>query len=183
MHENDDAGQPAPRRKPRVQIRGLVVGFMIGAFVALVGAVMLIALLRRPAPTITADDVVDAMERWDENGPASYQMTIRVGGNRPGTIQMIVSDGEAISMTRDGHTPQQERTWAYWTVPGQFEMILRDFDSAEDPAEGFGAPAGSTTVFRGRFHPELGYPEFYERIVLGQQLDVRWEVTEFQPRP
>lgn len=170
-------------RRPRLQARGLVVGFMVGSIIALVATVTGIILMRRPLPTVTLDDVDAAIQRWDANAPAKYQMTIEIGGNRPGTVHIVVENDTVVSMTRDGRTPSQQRTWAYWTVPGQFDTILQDFDSAEDPVAGFGAAADSTTVLRGKFDPEFGYPLAYERIVLGEQLDVRWDVTEFQVLP
>ena len=183
MAHQDDGDEKVGPHVSRFQVRGMLLGFMLGSLVALVAAVAVIAVMRRPLPTIAAADVDAAIELWEDAGPASYEMTVEIGGNRPGTVEILVRDGDVVSMTRDGRAPQQQRTWVYWTVPGQFDMILRDFESAKDPARGFGAAQDSSVVLRGRFDRDLGFPLAYERIVLGEQVDVRWEVTDFQALP
>jgi len=167
-------------RPARVSARTVIAGAILGAIAALVAGTMALFWIGGDRlPQITRAELERASTRWDEQGPAHYRAQIRITGRQPGVVEIEVRDGQAVTMTRDGVTPSQQRTWDYWTVPNQFEMIRQDFDSAEDPEGGFGAPAGSRAVFRAEFDPEFGYPRRYERVVLGTPLDAGWEVVRF----
>jgi Family of unknown function (DUF6174) len=179
MSTSTDNAQPSPRRR-RNRLRPLVLGAVLGLVVAaFVGIVLAMWFGRNPLPPITRADLEAAKERWDKNGPTSYNIDLMLGGKRPGPIHVEVRGGEVTAMTRDGVTPSQRRTWVYWTVPEQFETIRADFDSAE-AKQPFGAPPGTKTIMRAEFDPELGYPKKYQRQVLGTDLDVQWEVTRFE---
>jgi hypothetical protein len=174
------AGKHATEAR-RFSAQTLIVGAVLGVVLAMV--VWIVALFwfqGESLPQITRAELEAASARWERNGPASYRAGIRITGRQPGVVSIEVRDGVVTAMQRDGVTPSQRRTWDYWTVPNQFEMIGQDFDSAEDPEGGFGAPAGSRAVFRGEFDPKYGYPRRYERVVLGTPLDAGWEVVEFE---
>ena len=173
--------QPSLRRR-NGRLRALVVGAGLGLVVAaLVGLAFAFWIGRNPLPLITRDDLEAAIERWEQHGPASYDIDLMVDGAWPGPVHVEVRDGEVTAMTRNGVTPSQQRTWVYWTVPELFETIRTDFDSSEAD-QPFGAPAGSETTMRAEFDPELGYPKKYQRQVLvrAHNLDVQWEVTRFE---
>jgi len=159
------------------------MGLALGILLALV-SILAVAVARRgpSAPAITREDLAAAEQRWQEHGPASYNMDLTIGGRQPGPVHIEVRDGKVTRMTRDGVVPSQRRTWEYWTVPEQFETIRQDFDSAETPG-GFGATPGTQTILRADFEPQYGYPRRYQRFVLGTDLNVDWQVTRFEPVP
>jgi hypothetical protein len=157
---------------------GIVLGLLVGT--ALATAVLMFAF-RDTTPELTEATFEAAQRRWDERGPQSYDMDLAIEGNRPGTVHVEVRDGKVTHMMRDGTEPKQSRTWGVWAVPGQFETIEQELDKAGNPAEGFQAPAGSRMVQRALFDPHFGYPAKYHRIVLGSNLELRWQVTRFVP--
>lgn len=169
--------ESAPRRTT-----SLVLGVTFGICAAML-AILLVMVLRRgsAAPEITRADLASAEQKWQEQGPAGYDMDITIGGRQPGIVHIEVRDRQVTNMTRDGVTPSQSRTWEYWTVPEQFETIRQDFDSSETPG-GFGAGPGTQTIMKAEFDPQYGYPRRYQRFVLGTDLTVEWEVTRFEPR-
>jgi hypothetical protein len=172
-----DAGAPARRRyRPAAVATGVAIGV---ALAILGGLALLFATRGERVPEITIATLDAAEELWNKRGPASYRMGIAVGGRQPGPVEIEVRDGRITRMTRNGVTPQQERTWEYWTVPAQFETIREDLDSAQREG-GFGAPAGTKTIIRASFDPNLGYPLRYQRMVLGTDLNLDWTVTSFE---
>ena len=156
------------------------MGLALGVLLALV-SILAVAVARRGpvAPEITRQDLAAAEGRWQEHGPASYNMDLMIGGRQAGPVHIEVRDGNVTRMTRDGVVPSQRRTWDYWTVPEQFETIRQDFDSAETSG-GFGAAPGTQTILRADFDPQYGYPRHYQRFVLGTNLNVDWLVTHFE---
>ncbi|MBI2826134.1 MAG: hypothetical protein HYX69_15755 [Planctomycetia bacterium] len=178
MEPNKNGSLPSTRKRSRAP--AVALGVLLGVALT-VGVIFAISIARRgeTLPRVTREDLEAAARRWTENGPASYDMDIMVGGGRPGPVHIEVRVGRVTRMTRDGVVPAQSRTWEYWTVPGQLETIRQDFDSAETPG-GFGVLAVTETVFRGEFDPRYGYPRRYQRNVLGTNLDVEWTATSFK---
>lgn len=131
-------------------------------------------------PELTEAAIAAAEAQWESAGPASYALRVKIAGRRPGDVECTVENDEVTSMTRDGRTPSQRRTWDYWTVPAQFDTIRQDMASAADSNGGFGAPPGSKALLRAEFDPQLGYPKRYRRYVLGTPLEVEWETVEFR---
>jgi hypothetical protein len=144
--------------------------------------ILLIAWLRRGTPLPTLDEAaLDRAETlWDEEGPASYDLDLMIRGERPGPVHIEVRSGEVTAMTRDGVAPRQRRTWEYWTVPSQFDMMRRDLVGALDPAEGFNVPPDARVIMRARFDPQYGYPAHYQRSIPGTHNEVEWEITRFE---
>lgn len=153
-------------------IGGLAVG--LGLAVAL-----LVYWSRGDMPPLTRARLDEAIARWEQYGPSSYDLDVVIRGRQPGTVHIEVRRGEVVAMTRNGRTPAQRRTWEFWTVPRQLESLEIELEAADDPQRGFGAPAGARVVQRAIFHPDLGYPLRYERIVLGTPLEVEWETVHF----
>jgi hypothetical protein len=82
--------------------------------------------------------------------------------------------------TLDGHPIRAVHAWSTWTIEGQFETIHEELRLAADPQREMNAPPGTRLVLRGTFHPLLGYPLQYRRLVLGEGPEVSWKVIQFQ---
>lgn len=175
-----EGSRTASRRLPRsmqimLGIGGLFLGILVGG--------LSLAWFQRsePLPTLTPEVLEAMQEKWKAQGPPDYDLTVKLSGLQTGTIDIEVRDGEVTSMTRDGHQPQQRRTWQYWSVPGQFDMIETDMANAEDPLPAFGVSDRDQVLLRADFDPRYGYPLHYQRIVLGNLGELAWQVTRFQP--
>jgi hypothetical protein len=175
---NDSTTVRCRAKRIRAIVTGIILGGMLTAgFVLLVG----VLLFRERVPALTKADYQAAVERWQTKRPKDYNCDIEVYGNRPGAIHVEVRAGEVVRMTRDGVEPRQRRTWDYWSVDGQLETIGEELAMAADPEHAFGGGATAPPILSARFHPELGYPEIYRRIVPGTQQDVTWKITRFEP--
>jgi hypothetical protein len=143
--ERSPEGLPEGRAR-RLRAGPLLLGVACGLGIVLVG-VLVVALARREAtPRLTREAYEAAVARWEKNGPASYNLDLELSGNRPGKIHVEVRDGQVVRMTRDGVEPMQERTWYYWTVPGQFDTIAEELEMARDPRASFRSPAATEMV-------------------------------------
>jgi hypothetical protein len=176
------AGEGAARgtRERRWRMMPLLVGVLVGCGVGIVGFVAYLVLTSNRAPRLTREAYEAAVERWDAHGPANYNLDLELTGNRPGVVHVEVRDRQAVRMIRDGVQPRQERTWFYWTVPGQFDTIAEELEMAENPAKSFGAPGATGAVIWAEFDPQLGYPLRYDRVVLGTDFEIHWKVKRFE---
>lgn len=165
------------RRSPRAGILGLI-GVALVLF-AIIFAVQ--ALVVDKIPDMTQESLQAATERWQKHGPASYDLDIQIGGAQPGIVHVEVRDGAVTASTRDG-LPTPEWTWDEWSVPGQFEMLEREFEFAADPQREMQAPPGARLWLRCEFDPELGYPRRFHRYVTGGAPEVYWRTTSFKPK-
>jgi hypothetical protein len=154
------------------------------ASVALAVACVLLALryfFAERLPDLTEGALEAAMAKWDQNGPASYDMDIELRGARPGNVHVEVRAGQVTAHTRDGRIPN-ESTWYTWSVPGMFDMLARDIQIAENPQQEIGAPPGAKWWLRCEFDPQFGYPARYHQVVTGGGPEVLWQVVKFQPQ-
>ena len=148
-------------------------------FAALVALGIVALVASRATPALTPQSLAAAKLAWRERGPADYDLDITVRGRQPGEVRISVRDGEVTSMTRDGRSPSQRRTWDYWSVDGQFGMIDQELLLARDPVKSFGAAEGTNVTLRAEFDQELGYPRRFQRSILGLDMDMEWEITRF----
>lgn len=177
--DEPQAATPANQRA-RMRAAPLIIGVAIGLAVTLLVVVALAILSRRHAPRLTEADYEAAVARWDARGPTDYNLDLELKGNRPGKIRVEVRDGQVVHMTRDGVEPKQQRTWYYWSVPGQFDTIGQELEMARNPAESFDSPQATQMVIWAEFDPQRGYPVKYDRVVLGTNFEIHWQVTRFE---
>jgi len=176
---DSDATVPIGRRR---RLGPLIVGVFFGGVAGLLVAVVFgVWLFRDPLPRLTPERLDAAVKRWREKGPASYDLDLTLSGGQTGLIHIEVRDGEVTAMTRNGRTPDQRRTWDYWSVENQLDALGQELESARNPQRAFGVSSESSVVLRAEFDPRYGYPRIYHRIVLGQSSELRWEVTSFVP--
>lgn len=161
------------------------------AMTALVMALLAIVLMLGLAyfafaqriPELTPEAFEDALAKWEQNGPASYTMDIKLSGTRPEDVHIEVTNGVPVAMTRGGNTPDQERVWSVWTVPGMFETIERELELADDPEREMQAAEGTKLWLRCKFDPTYGYPAIFHRAIRGGGgPEVYWEVTRFETK-
>jgi hypothetical protein len=171
---------PADRARARKHpfARGLVWGLLAALTVTIAISIF---RGRESVPRLTKAAYDAALARWEQNGPADYDLDLELGGKRPGPIHVEVRGGEVTRMTRDGVVPNQKRTWDYWSVAGQLETIGEELEMARQPAKSFGAPGAAEVVMWADFDPHYGYPCRYDRVVLGADLEVHWKITRFAP--
>src|SRR5438034_10968514 len=81
---------PAPRRSHR---KLLAVGLGLAAAL-IVTAIIFFFMVRNNAPRLTQADYDAAVERWEKNGPADYDLDLELSGHRTGTIHVEVRHGE-----------------------------------------------------------------------------------------
>lgn len=177
----DDSAAPSASRPRRFLPRSVWAGLIVvGVILGLV--VVLEVFVARRIPELTETRLDQAERRWEEHGPASYDLDLVIKGAQPGTVHVEVRDGAVTAMTRDGRSPSQRRTWFVWSVPGQFEMIERELEMAADPEYEMQAAAGVELWLRAEFDSKYGYPRQFHRVVIGGGPEVYWRVTKFQPQ-
>jgi len=173
---NTAAARLGLRAKPLAGVVLLLLGIALGGMLA----VELLVVER--LPELTVENLDAAEQRWNENGPASYDLDLTIEGAQPGVVHVEVRDGVTTAMQRDGLTPSQRRVWDVWAVPGMFETIERERELAEDPQHEMDLAANSKVDLRAEFDPKYGYPARFHRIVFGGGPEVYWKVTSFQPK-
>jgi hypothetical protein len=131
-------------------------------------------------PELTEKTLEAATVKWEKNSPANYDMDIELRGARPGSVHVEVRDRKVTAETRDGRVPGQW-TWETWSVPGMFETLSLDLQTAENPEQSIQAAPGTKWRLRCEFDSNLGYPLKYHRLVTNGP-EVFWLVTSFQPR-
>ncbi len=172
---------PAARRKQALSAKWIVLGVAVGLMGSCTAGLFLLGQRSDAAAAVLTPERLQAAEqRWQARGPASYRLKVELRGAQTGDLVVEVRQGEVVSLTRNGATPSQKRTWAYWSVPGQFDVLHTDLENAEQSRQIFQTDSG-TGVLRAEFNTEYGYPVRYERLALGGMGDVRWRVTEFEP--
>lgn len=176
-HHDDSPGSHSTR-VTTAAITALLLG-LIGIVLMLMLAYFVFA---QRIPELTPKALEVAQAKWAEMGPASYVMDIEIGGERPGPVHVEVVENEVIAMTRDGKTPDQERVWAVWSVPGMFETIERELELAEDPAREMNAKEGTKLWLRCEFDSKYGFPAVFHRAVRGGGPEVYWKVTRFEEK-
>jgi hypothetical protein len=188
MSDDDRATIPlrreaAPRSTQDVRLSGrtILVGVVCAGLLLVAVIVGLQVFVAEKIPDLTEESFQAAYERWQTRGPASYDLDLQIGGAQPGVVHVEVRNGGVRTATRDGLT-LQEWNRDEWSVPGQFEMLEREFEFAEDPQAEMDAPPGAQLWLRCDFDPQFGYPRHFHRYVTGGAPEVWWRTTSFKLR-
>ena len=184
VSSTSSASEVAAKTRRRARPRALALGCLLGGVAALVGLVLAIAITGRdPLPRLTRETLDAAIARWQQSGPANYDLDLVLTGAQTGNLHIEVRDGDVTLMTRDGQAPVQRRTWDFWSVPNQIAMMDEDLVAAEgDPQRAFGVADRGQIVLQAEFDPVLGYPRRYRRQVLSTSNTIEWRVMQFTPR-
>lgn len=177
-----ERSEDVPRTRQRMRVGQLLVGLLLGSVFGLLLAVAVgIWIFRDPMPRLTAESLDQAIARWHAHRPDNYNLDLTLSGGQTGLIHVEVRDGEVTAMTRNGRTPEQRRTWDYWSVENQFDALALELESARQPERAFGVTGEHSVVLRAEFDPRYGFPRVYHRVVLGNSSELRWDVTSFVP--
>ena len=150
---------------------------------ALTGGLLLGLLLFRSSapPELTATELADARSRWEEKGPSSYAFELQMGGALDDRRRIEVRDDVVTEMTSDGRLAA-ESSWEHWSIDAMFGFLETELRNASDPKKTLGVADASQVVLRADFDPELGYPSYFFRHLLGRQQSTQWEVVRFESR-
>jgi hypothetical protein len=150
------------------------------AVAAVVGLALGLVLLRSDAsPELTPQALDAARRRWQERGPASYELTLQMSGALNDRRRVEVADGVVVAMEIDGR-PAAESAWRYASVDGLLEFLEQELRNAQDPPPSLGVTGPGQVVLRAEFDRELGYPRRFLRHLLGRQQSTSWEIVELR---
>jgi hypothetical protein len=158
-------------RRPSLPMLGL----------ALVGGLVVGLLVMRgdAAPKLEPTDLAAAQQRWSENRPADYEITLQMGGALTDQRRIVVRDHQVVEMTVNDIS-SSEASWSYWSVEGLLKFLEDEIRNRENPIPGMGVSDPRQIVLRARFDPDLGYPIYFLRHLLGRQQGTEWEVVAFE---
>jgi hypothetical protein len=168
-----------------LSLRALLVGVALGMLLTVAaGLAVLVWLHRQSVPRLTRERFAEARQQWNAHGPGSYVIDVELGGANEATMHVRVRNGQVEAMTYNGLSPKRH-TWDHWSIDGQFETIARELENAQNPEAAHGVSDPSQIVLRAEFDAELGYPRFFERIVMDAERptgsrEIRWKVTRFE---
>jgi hypothetical protein len=148
-------------------VLGLSLGLVIGYF-----------WLREPSAPLTFDRLDEARRRWQEAGPASYVLEVETSGAVAAVHRIVVVEGEVVEMTTGGRVATPS-AWEYWSVEGLFDFLVTELRNADNPQQAYGTGAAEV-VLQARFDPDLGFPSYFLRHVLGRQQSIEWNVIRFE---
>ena len=174
----DGSGMPPARSRWR--LRRIALGFMIGATVGLVGAIVAIAYWNRDQlPVMTKAEFQAAKARWEQHGPASYNMDLEGHFDITGHVHVEVRDGAVTAMSLGGK-PSPQRLWRFYSVPGLFGIIHDDLDRNDLAAQHPGDATKTTVYQQAEFDPQLGIPLRYRRTEQPVGRQGNWRITKFR---
>jgi len=174
--QNIDAVERSVR--PGVPVRSVVFVF-VSLAAAVIGVLIAVHyFVAERLPELTEETLEAASAKWGANGPASYVMDIELRGARPGIVHVEVRDREVTAQTRDGRVPGKW-TWDTWSVPGMFDTLSQDLQTAADPEQTIQAAAGTKWRLHCEFDEKNGLPRKYHRFVTNGP-EVSWHVTSFK---
>lgn len=159
-------------------LRKVIVGVIAAAMLVIAVLAVLKILVGESLPDLTENSLDAAMTRWQQKGPASYDVDLAIAGRQPGVVHVEVRNGTVTVANRDGR-PTPERTWDEWSVPGQFDTLVRELEMAADPQGEMNAPPGARIWLRCEFDPEFGYPRKFHRYASGGAIEMSWRTTSF----
>jgi hypothetical protein len=160
----------------RSRLQNIVLGAVIGSLVGLVGIFGVMVFVNRgQLPLMKAAEFEAAEARWNQRGPASYDLELEGNFDLKGRLRVEVRKGAVSAMTLDGR-PEPPRLWEYYSVPGLFGIIRDDLKRNDASA---GNPE-NTVVQQAEFDAEFGFPRRYQRSGASAGQGGDWRVVRFQ---
>jgi len=158
-------------RRPSLLLLGLALlgGLLVG----------LLVMRSAGAPELLAQDLAAAKADWSHRGPADYEIVLQMGGALTDQRRIVVRDHQVVEMTINAQSAS-ESAWSFWSVEGLFKFLEDEIRNKENPIPGMGVSDPRQIVLRARFDPDLGYPTYFLRHLLGRQQGTEWEVVAFE---
>ncbi len=132
---------------------------------------------------VTAEKIVAARQIWSKAGIRDYDLEYTTAPAH-GHFFVTVRDGAVKKV--EGIGPQGERTELriaaprYYSVDGIFTTIADELAQLKQDRP-FDEPKGTTIVMKFKPNPELGYPEWYRRDVMGASRSARIDIVRVSP--
>jgi hypothetical protein len=159
----------------------LVLAALLGAGGTFVVIIIFMMLRGSGMERLTAERLEAAETRWEQNGPANYDIEVSVSGRQAAVYRVEVRRGQATSATRNGNPLTQLRTLSTWSVPGMFGTIHEERKKLEQLEAG--APGIPHLTVLVEFDSKYGFPRRYVRIESAgmgtANQEVTWEVRRF----
>jgi hypothetical protein len=177
-------GQPSPdvpansrgSARGRTRLQNIVLGAILGSAVGLIGVFgAMVYFNRDQLPLMKAADFEAAAARWNEHGPANYDLDLEGNFDLKGRLRVLVRNRKVTAMTLDGRA-EPERLWDYYSVPGLLGIIRDDLDrNARADAK-----PENLVVQQAEFDPEFGYPRRYQRSGASAGQGGDWRIVRFR---
>jgi hypothetical protein len=178
-------GQPDPQATPlaanasaqgRSRLQNIVLGAIVGSLVGLSGIIGVMVFINRgQLPLMKAGEFEAAEARWNQRGPAGYDMDLEGNFDFKGRLHVEVRNGAVSAMTLDGQ-PEPPRLWDYYSVPGLFGIIRDDLKRNEASATN----PENAVIQQAEFDAELGFPRRYQRSGASAGQGGDWRVVDFR---
>lgn len=170
----------AVRTKARRKL-GLLAAALLGAVVSVTVVMVVFAIARRdPSPEVSRELLDKAISQWKQNGPLNYDVETVVDGPQQGVYRVSVREGEAISLLHNGTSITRPQGWDTWSVPGMFDTIRRDIETAERVESGQADKYTPRLRLKADFDSKYGYPKRYRRTPKSGGGEIIWNVTKFE---
>lgn len=179
--ESGNEDREAVRARARRKL-GLLLAALLGAVTAVAAVLITLAIANRDSsPEVNRKLLDEAVQRWEENGPASYDVeTVVEGPQRRDVYRVSVRDGEPVSLVHNGTQINRPQGWHTWSVPGMFDTIRRDVTSVERVEAGKADKYTPQLRIKADFDPKYGYPKRYRRTPKSGGGQIIWHVTKFK---
>jgi hypothetical protein len=132
---------------------------------------------------VTAEKLAAARQLWSRAGIRDYDLEYTTAP-ASGHFLVTVRDGDVKKV--EGIRPSGERTELrpgaprYYSVDGIFTTIADELAQLKQPHP-FEQPKGTTIVMKFKPHPQLGYPEWYRRDVMGTSRSAKIDIVRVTP--
>jgi hypothetical protein len=161
---------------PVAWFRKLALPCIVTIFAALTGCV--------GGQEATPEALQSAKERWANAGITDYDLEWTVAGSQSNHYHVTVRASEVRkveSVRPDGQRialkPGAPR---FYSVDGLFLTIADELAQMKTDHP-FGQPQGTKVVMRFKSDPDLGYPQWYRRDVMGTSLSIVIDVVKLLP--
>jgi Family of unknown function (DUF6174) len=132
---------------------------------------------------VTADGIKAARQLWSKAGIRDYELEYTTAPAN-GHFVVTVRDSEVkkIEAIQPGGARVELHPGAprYYSVDGLFVTIADELAQLEKPNP-FEQPKGTRILMKFKTNPELGYPEWYHRDIMGASQSARIDVIKLTP--
>ena len=132
---------------------------------------------------VTSEKIAAARQLWSKAGIRDYDLEYTTA---PASGHFLVTVRDGAVKKVEGIGPQGERTELriaaprYYSVDGIFTTIADELAQLTQ-AQPFDQPKGTTIVMKFKPNPELGYPEWYRRDIMGTSRSARIDIVRVTP--